>query len=108
MKIKELAYIVVGDGYMSSPEYYVPGYTGLTTSRYSRRGIPNMALSDGPAGLRLQSRSALTKGGNMKMIDFQFSFLEFLPGVMKVVLVGDEKSDKLPGKICNHKALCMQ
>lgn len=95
MKVKELTDIAVGSGYTSLPEYYVPGFTGLTTSKYSKRGIPNMTLSDGPAGLRLQTRSALTKGGHMKMFDFQFTFLEFMPGIMKAIAVGNEKTDKL-------------
>ena len=43
----------------------VPGAAGDTTSRlFASRGIPNVALADGPAGLRLQKHFVTDAAGN--------------------------------------------
>lgn len=100
LSLKELAKVVCGAGYMEFPIHYVPGYTGLTTTRLYKKGVPNATLSDGPAGIRLPKRSALTKKGGVKMYDYQFEFLEFMPKLLKAFIVGNEKKDRLLYQYC--------
>ena len=69
--------------------FSVPGAVGHTTTDYLDRGIPNVELCDGPAGVRLQRRTAIDKRGNTKAIDPSMSFYELLPDFAKGLLLAD-------------------
>ncbi len=73
----------------------VPGAVGHTTTEYLDRGIPNIELCDGPAGLRLQRRSTRTKSGKIKPLDTSISLYEFLPGFVSRLLLGNPKKEEV-------------
>ena len=91
--------LVVGAGLkdmlMNSSYIKVPGVAGNTTSKFVDRGYPNLALSDGPAGIRIQRRSTITKNGTAKMIDMQLDMMKYLPSFVKKIFCGNEKKDKI-------------
>ena len=94
LRPEDMAEIVVGAGrFGGSSRFDLPGAVGSTTSRFWDRGLVNAALCDGPAGLRVQRRSALTRRGAIKPIDLSRSVFELLPGPVKKVMTGDEDKD---------------
>ena len=96
LSAEDMAEIVVGAGrFGGKSRFHLPGAVGNTTSRFWDRGLVNVALCDGPAGLRVQRRSALTRGGSIKPIDLSRSALEILPGPVKKAISGSEDRDTL-------------
>ncbi len=94
LSAEDMAEIVVGAGrFGGKSRFHLPGAVGNTTSRFWDRGLVNVALCDGPAGLRVQRRSALTRGGAIKPIDLSRSALEILPGPVKKAISGSEDRD---------------
>lgn len=75
--------------------FKVPGSVGHTTAAYTERGIPNIELCDGPAGLRLQRRSTRTKSGKIKAVDSSIFLYEFLPGFLMKHLLGNPKKEEV-------------
>ena len=73
--------------------FRVPGAVGHTTTAYLKYGIPNRELCDGPAGLRLQRRSAMDKKGKIKAVDASISLYEYLPRWLRGLLLGDPEKD---------------
>lgn len=59
----ELVQLVVGGGYDQFAYCRVPGACGNTATKLTCRGIPNIVMSDGPAGLNVNQLSGVTKGG---------------------------------------------
>ena len=55
-------------GMMDSAGIYTPGAVGKTTTKLFKKGIINLNLCDGPAGLRILRESAINKAGKQKMI----------------------------------------
>ncbi len=72
-----------------------PGAIGRTTDALYKKGLLNVNLSDGPAGLRILRTSAITKKGKVKMKDYIMSIMEFLPKFMLKGMTIDEKKDQL-------------
>jgi len=72
LNIKDMVELVVGADIktaMFNRNYFnAPGAVGTTTSKLVKKGIINVTLADGPAGLRLQRTSAVNKKGKIKMI----------------------------------------
>lgn len=66
---KDLIELTVGGGYMGLSYNVTPSVAGRTSINLLKRGIPNVNLSDGPAGLRLTPKNAYTKGGSMRYVD---------------------------------------
>lgn len=66
---KDLIELTVGGGYMGRSYNVTPTVAGRTSINLLKRGIPNINLSDGPAGLRLCPKNAYTKGGVPRYID---------------------------------------
>lgn len=66
---KDLIDLTVGGGYMGRSYNVTPTVAGRTTIRLLKRDIPNVNLSDGPAGLRLCPKNAYTKGGIPRYVD---------------------------------------
>lgn len=65
---KELARFCMGGGYFTKQFNRVAGSCGNTTSKLVKKGIPNIIMSDGPAGLNLLQKSACTRGGGTRYI----------------------------------------
>ena len=66
---KDLCKLVVGGGYGGKYFNRVPGSCGRTTSDLVKKGIPNLTLCDGPAGLNLVQKIAYKKSGGTRYID---------------------------------------
>ena len=96
---KDMVELLIGAGAMSilfGKSYFsCPGAVGNTTSKLVNKGIISIPLSDGPAGLRIQKTSAITKKGTVKMIDSQAEFMNYLPKIIKKFLFGNPKKDTL-------------
>jgi len=94
LSLKEMVDIVVGAGmFASDSRFNLPGSVGNTTSKFWDRGLANVALCDGPAGLRIQKRSALDKKGKIKPIDLALSVFEAFPDFVKNMMTGDPQKD---------------
>lgn len=88
--------LVVGAGVSGDDRWFdAPGAAGATTSKLLDKGIVNAVLADGPAGLRLQRTSAVTKRGKVKMIDAPNMLYNMLPDIFKAFLFGNPKKDTL-------------
>lgn len=93
---EELIELVAGTGLFGSDSYFnVPGAVGKTTSELTKYGISNVLLADGPAGLRLQKRSTITKKGKVKMVDASISLYEMLPKFVQKFLYGNPEKEQL-------------
>lgn len=94
LDLNELAEIVVGIGmFGGEKQFNLPGSVGNTTSKFWPRGLANVALCDGPAGLRIQRRSALTDKGKIKPLDLAMSVFEAFPNFVKRHMKGDAAKD---------------
>ena len=86
----EMAEIVVGIGmFGGETRFTLPGSVGNTTSKFWDRGLANVALCDGPAGLRIQKRSTVGKNGKVKPVDLAMSIFEAFPDFVKKMMKGD-------------------
>ena len=93
LSLEEMVDIVVGNGmFGGETRFNLPGSVGNTTSRFWDRGLANVALCDGPAGLRIQKRSGVDKKGKVKPIDMAMSIFDAFPDFVKKLMVAD------PGK----------
>ncbi len=92
--VPEMLNVVMGSGiFLSNPYLDVPGSVGNTTSKYADRGLANIVLSDGPAGLRLSQRAGINKKGKIKPIDAYIELMTYLPKSAQKFLFADEKTD---------------
>lgn len=83
----EMIETVVGTGFrgmLDSSLNYAPGTVGRTTGKLVKKGIMNVNLSDGPAGLRLLKESALNKSGKLRFIkgNYMLSALNLVPDAL--------------------------
>lgn len=94
LSLKEMVDIVVGIGmFGGETRFNLPGSVGNTTSKFWDRGLANVALCDGPAGLRIQKRSAVDKKGKVKPIEMALSIFEAFPNFVKDLMTGDPDKD---------------
>ena len=94
LTIEEMVDIVIGVGmFASDNRFNLPGSVGNTTSKFWDRGLANVALCDGPAGLRIQKRSALNKKGKIKPIDLALSVMDAFPEFVKKMMTGNPEKD---------------
>lgn len=94
LTLKEMVDIVVGVGmFPGDAGFNLPGSVGNTTSKYWDRGLANVTLCDGPAGLRLQKRSAVDKKGKVKPIDLALSVMDAFPDFVKNIMTGNPEKD---------------
>lgn len=63
---KELVSLTVGGGVVGWRYNLVPGAIGATTSKLVKKGVPNICIADGPAGLHLFPEMAIMKNGGQK------------------------------------------
>ena len=89
---KDMLKVVLGTGmFDSKPFFKVPGAAAHTTSHLVRLGVPDVALCDGPAGLRLQRISVRKKSGSIKPVDSAMRLHDNIPKVVKLFTHGSEK-----------------
>ena len=94
LKPEEMAEIVVGIGmFGGETRFNLPGSVGNTTSKFWDRGLANVTLCDGPAGLRIQKRSGVNPKGKVKPIDMALSIFDAFPGFVKKLMVADPEKD---------------
>lgn len=94
LKPEEMAEIVVGIGmFGGETRFNLPGSVGNTTSKFWDRGLANVTLCDGPAGLRIQKRSGVDRKGKVKPIDMALSIFDAFPGFVKKMMVADPEKD---------------
>jgi len=94
LTLKEMVEIVVGIGMFGGEKKFdLPGSVGNTTSALWEKGLTNVALCDGPAGLRIQKRSALTSKDKIKPIDMAISVFDAFPDFVKKMMTGDPEKD---------------
>lgn len=93
---EDMAEIVVGKGmFTGEAKFDLPGSVGNTTSKFWDRGLVNIALCDGPAGLRIQRRSALGRNDKIKPVDMALSVFNNVPGFVKKLIVSDPEKSTL-------------
>ncbi len=94
LNLKEMVDIVVGIGmFGGETRFNLPGSVGNTTSKFWERGLANVTLCDGPAGLRIQKRSGLNKKGEVKPIDMALSIFDAFPDFVKRMMTADPAKD---------------
>ena len=94
LSVKKMAQIVVGIGmFGGETRFNLPGSVGNTTSKFWDKGLANVALCDGPAGLRIQKRSTVDKKGKVKPVEMAMSIFESFPDFVKKFMVGNPEKD---------------
>lgn len=94
LSLEEQISLTVGNGMKGGKYFHAPGSAGVTTVKLLNKGIPNVCLADGPAGLRLQRRSTVTKSGKVKAVDPFISLMKYIPDAGKKMMLGNP--DKSP------------
>ena len=95
LSVSDMVDIVVGAGMFGGKHRFeLPGSVGNTTSKFWDKGLANVTLCDGPAGLRIQKRSTISKNGTVKAVDAAMSIFDAFPGFVKKFMNGDP--DKEP------------
>ena len=96
LSLEEMVDIVVGNGmFGGETRFNLPGSVGNTTSKFWDRGLANIALCDGPAGLRIQKRSGVDKKGKVKPIDMALSIFEAFPSFVKKFMMANPDKDTI-------------
>ena len=96
LSLKEMTDIVVGIGmFGGETKFNLPGSVGNTTSKFWDKGLVNVALCDGPAGLRIQKRSTVDKKGKIKPVDMALSIFEAFPGFVKKLMTGNPDKEQM-------------
>ena len=95
LSAKDMAQSVVGIGrFGGETRFTLPGSVGNTTSKFWDKGLANVALCDGPAGLRIQKVSTVDKKGKVKPVEMAMSIFESFPGFVKKAMVGDPQKEQ--------------
>ena len=90
LSVRDMADIVVGAGMFGGEHRFnLPGSVGNTTSKFWDKGLANVTLCDGPAGLRIQKRSTVSKNRKVKPVDAAMSIFDSFPGFVKKFMNGD-------------------
>lgn len=108
-------------GMLDTDGIYTPGAVGKTTTKLFNKGIINVNLCDGPAGLRILQESALNKRGKLKFVEGNYptSILHRIPKWLRRPFMEGKKDNHLyqyatayPVGICLaqsfNKDLCKQ
>lgn len=90
LTLPEMVEIVVGIGMFGGrKKFHLPGAVGNTTSKFWDRGLANVALCDGPAGLRIQQESSIDRKGRLKCAPLAMSTFSRLPKWIRHLLAGN-------------------
>lgn len=90
LTLKEMVEIVVGIGmFGGETRFNMPGSVGNTTSKFWDRGLANVTLCDGPAGLRITKRSVVQQDGTLKPVELPISVFEMFPDFIQNFLKAD-------------------
>lgn len=90
LTLKDMVEIVVGIGmFGGETRFHMPGSVGNTTSKFWDRGLANVTLCDGPAGLRITKRSVVQKDGSVKPVELPISVFEMFPDFIQGFLKAD-------------------
>jgi len=97
LSLEDMAEVVVGTGMFGGEKRFdMPGSVGNTTSKFWDKGLANVTLCDGPAGIRIAQRAALKNDGSTKLIDMPLSAFKIMPKwIQKLILADSEKSTVL-------------
>ena len=96
LSLEEMTDIVVGAGfYGAETRFTLPGSVGNTTSKFWDRGLANVAMCDGPAGLRVQKISVVDEKDKVKPIEMPIGVFNTLPKFIRKFMVGDPKKGKM-------------
>ncbi len=86
---RDMVDILLGIGMFSGKtRFTLPGAVGKTTSKLWDRGLANVMLCDGPAGLRIQQISRPGKNGKLRSNPLAMTTFEALPGFVRRILAG--------------------
>jgi beta-glucosidase len=97
LTVNDCVEIVVGDGmdfFGKEHDFHCPGAAGYTTSQLTGKGLGNIALCDGPAGLRLMPVGAV-RANKIKPLLPPLALFGYLPNLILKRLLGNAKKDPL-------------
>ncbi len=93
LSTRDMVDILLGIGMFSGKtRFTLPGAVGRTTSKLWDRGLANVMLCDGPAGLRIQQVSAPDKNGKLRSNPLAMTTFEALPGFVQRILAGSTQA----------------
>lgn len=93
LSLEDMIRITVGGS--GKHAFEAPGSAGYTTGKLLSKGVVNVALADGPAGVRLNKYSVLLKNGKIKPVEPAIAMMRYLPDFIKRFLVADPAKGKL-------------
>lgn len=102
LNIFDLIELCVGAGYLgmfAANKILAPGTVGRTSVRLFKKGLVNLNLSDGPAGLRL-NRETSFKWNLVRSSDYLMSFFKYLPKWVNHFIMADPKKEKFVYQYC--------
>ena len=92
---RQMVDIVVGVGqWLVNNRFDLPGSVGNTTSKFWDKGLANVALCDGPAGLRINRHSTMSKKGKIRPVEFPLAVYSYIPKFIRKFLLGDPQKEK--------------
>lgn len=94
---RQMVDIVVGVGqWLVNNRFDLSGSVGNTTSKFWDKGLANVALCDGPAGLRVNRHSTVSKRGKIRPVELPLAVYSYIPGFLRKFLLGNpEKEESL-------------
>lgn len=95
LTLRDMAELSVGGGMTGSRFFEAPGAAGVTCTTLEQKGIPNVVMADGPAGLRLNKVSSVSFTGKVKGIEPNISCMKYLPELVKKIMLGNPDSPNL-------------
>ena len=94
LSVKDMVDVIVGIGmFGGDTRFTLPGSVGNTTSKFWDRGLANVTLCDGPAGLRIQNRSTVDPKGKVKPVEMAMSVFEAFPDFVKNLMTGNPEKE---------------